>query len=534
MEAPYIQGEDSHTYGGEDLDFEDVADDESQDSSVQATGLHREVERERERWKTLNLEEKFKEVITLLTDNWRWSGELDLTAGSHRKLLEGWMKQSLLNDWLESDRTSPTFLHLLARKGKEFRLLHKKDRLTMVKDALEHRTTTATSTASRPHHYHQQHLAQPRNSHEEPVMNLAVFSDNNAFIDCVIDCWPDGVSDLIKETCRESRNCLHNIFMTWRPNRPPSKQERIKAQHIARISALEKGKKLLPWASAEAITAKDNTGNTPLHYAMWFRQCSYRDEDYVQMVRNMLEKGDYLMEATGGSLNQAGQSPILYYHHTAMSPKGVKEAGGPNKKEAVPGPRLQLQPPVTQPPTTSKEPQHHKSLNSKTQLMERPKQLLEKLPMQGHFIQRPVRKPAIAPPVSNDTHHNNRATGRPREEPTLTSHGSRPPTPKPIKATAWDSLFSIDMPPPPISRAATTTIANAAPDDSPEQTPKRTDERQQGGPENLSGPKLIDIFTKHYIRTRSDLEARNLIYGLNKSGELMLADRPLLRVTWQN
>ncbi|KAJ4022739.1 hypothetical protein NW752_000053 [Fusarium irregulare] len=73
--------------------------------------------------------------------------------------------------------------------------------------------------------------------------------------------------------------------------------------------------KLLSHSKSEAIAAKDNNGNTPLHLAVNYKNCKRQQ---VKYVRTMLEKGEGITSTMVASdFNNCNLSPYLYHKQSA-------------------------------------------------------------------------------------------------------------------------------------------------------------------------------------------------------------------------
>lgn len=129
-------------------------------------------------------------------------------------------------------------------------------------------------------------------------MKVAMTFDNGEFIDCVMDCWPDGFPDLLHTQDSEGKNCLHQLFAVpnLRPTPGAARDKNAPTLPDVRFLAKNRGPVFVSKAKPETLTAKDKDGNTPIHYAMDYWQCSGRNEKYVDMVRQMVLKADTVMK----------------------------------------------------------------------------------------------------------------------------------------------------------------------------------------------------------------------------------------------
>lgn len=180
----------------------------------------------------------------------------------------------------------PTVLHSLAREPNLCNQARKKDVLTpVVLHILEHKARSSQALRSR----------EPDSPAPEPVLMLAIQYKNNAFIQCIRSCWSKGYPELLHETDKSGSNTAHLAF-----------QNGI-------LSVL--GSSIWP----KSLVAKDNQGNTPLHYALSYKLISELSEGskakYLDMVEWMLKQTESLIQENG-EFNKLGESPYLYYQRT--------------------------------------------------------------------------------------------------------------------------------------------------------------------------------------------------------------------------
>lgn len=110
---------------------------------------------------------------------------------------------------------------------------------------------------------------------------------------------PD-ISSIISIPGNKGMNCLHIGI-----------NKRIKFLHL-----------LIDKAKPEAITAKDDNGNTPLHLAVDYNNCK---RDQFEYVRMMLEKGDRVISVDPvNDFNKSNLSPYLYHKKSVRD--GQKKA----------------------------------------------------------------------------------------------------------------------------------------------------------------------------------------------------------------
>lgn len=486
-------------YLDQDEDDDVTEDDESEGGDESTNPASEETT-----WKLLPLEKKFQDVVESLAHDHQWSIDDRKTAG--RQGVKEWKQEHLLKDYSKEDKSTPTFFHLLAKSKEEFCRLRKTDRKAMVQDAL--------------HRYH--HVERlPRG---DPVLNVAVLYDNDDFIDCLIECLGRDIGSFISQSDQLGQNCLHKIF-----RHPSTKDLRTKCEREKRLEdmkrqALERGRKMVDMAPPEAIMTKDSNGNTPLHCAMRYLLSAFREDDYVTLVKAMLDKEDSNMPGTAPRLNNKSESPILYYERTKaeaelreeqrVARRKKTEADREAKTQATPAAvdsqGSQSQKPTSQPNSSTRSssnahqgrfgPKGHMTDKRRpdmleTQLAMEPPQLFDKAIQRSYTMDRNARDGADA------------------------GHYANLGTPVSISGLAHES-YTVARHETRQSKTTTRTgeSGNARRSDDPEsQRPKPVEPPK---PRNDSEKALLALFTRHYLRTRTDLEARSLIYGRNKSGEL--------------
>ena len=438
----------------------------------------RAEESEREKWESQRFSSKFRVVMLDLKDSVRWD---DSYGSPSTPVIEDYKKEALLTGSERGDNTNPTFFQMLARYTDEFAYLSAGARRAVI------RTIVA---------FKEKEKAARGTSEEEvsgqPALNLAVKFDNDEFIDCVMECWPSGFSELIDMQDNEGENCLHLVFAL--PDLGRATKAGIKA---ARDAALSRGQKIIPKARAESLAAVDRDGNTPIHHAMHYLMCSNRGEDYINLVKTMIIKGDKIMMANRGPINRRKESPLLYCSRTlkvirdakqraevAASQRSAAARQAPNPKDNVNGARDQRD---TKPRNTE-EGQDGKMMMAANR---------------GRPMQQPgvdkisvlLRGGQERPMGSAETSNLYRGTAINRPGSPAASVGK----PESYPGKGAETRPQVAQPP---NQSAGKTPAPAA------------DESKS------SARILIDFLTRHYIRTRTDFDARNLIYGVNSSGEL--------------
>lgn len=488
LNEDYHESEDYY----DDTDGEDSeVDDESPNSTSEET-----------EWRALSLEKKFREVMESLAQSRRWSIDDNSTSG--RLPMEEWKKAQLLKEHSSEDRTAPTLLHLLAKHKEDFCKLHPVDRETMIKDALRgYQSSTRMSSG-------------------DPILGVAVLYNNDEFMNCLIDCLGGDIVGFVGQPDQMGQNCLHKIFRHPSMKDLRTKREREKRLGDMKRQALERGRKIMGVMPPEAIMAKDTKGNTPLHYAMSFLLSAFREDDYVELVKSMLEKEDITMPGTEYRLNIDGDSPILFYERTKAKFEQREERKAALRKKltadreakAQTTPDIDSQVPlsqkhVTQRPVSVRDPStaEHEKLIAKRNIMDKRRpdpfetRLAKGLP---NFLDKSIKRPSTTEKATQG-------------EAGASQSGSRPP---PSSAAGP----SIESRPEPHYHFRQPKIEGK---NGESRYTERNEELEAYRPigvhqpkaRNDSGKELLNFFTRHYLRTRTDLEARSLIYGRNKSGE---------------
>ncbi|KAI1114919.1 hypothetical protein F5Y14DRAFT_461013 [Nemania sp. NC0429] len=136
-----------------------------------------------------------------------------------------------------------------------------------------------------------------------PILALAAEAKNQSFIDFVAQTWPEGFQALLDARDTSGKNCIHLM---------------LNAERELYVEFVEKA-----WPST--LAAKDKDGNTALHYIMNFKLLkAYRDkqdrkkrDQLLQIFDLLLERADTEMKKSG-ELNEKGLSPYQHYLSTMM------------------------------------------------------------------------------------------------------------------------------------------------------------------------------------------------------------------------
>ncbi|KAG6355983.1 hypothetical protein INS49_015368, partial [Diaporthe citri] len=288
--------------------FGDIDD----DFDAHATGIEAHQD-EVDRWYQLPMEDKWEDVMGLLQNRevpCRW--DTHCGDSSVANFLEGYKKEGLkIKD--DRDVRSPTVLHMLARNFDKngFARLDEQSKQRIINFLLDHRETEYESQAS----------LKIKNL-EDPILIVALRWDNKDFIQFLLSHCPDSVKDLLHASDEERTNTLHHIFREhflkairdYSNKTTPKKRLDLRntyklAMAFAKI------------ASAKTIAAQDKHGNTPLHYALDYRLCHIPTDTHQKLVFQMLEAADDFLRENSHKGNQFNymedpESPYLYFLRT--------------------------------------------------------------------------------------------------------------------------------------------------------------------------------------------------------------------------
>lgn len=455
--------------GEDDVELEMDLDEDEPVKQFSASQLPSVEKSEEIKWKAQELDQKCKDIMDLLAqEKRRWD---DSSGNLKVPVLEEYKKIGLTTRDLR-DKTLPTSLHVLARYyERDYSKVPKHILKTVIRYLLEHRDKSSSET--RPE----------ENAQEQPILDVAMSFENDEFIDCVMDCWPHGFPDLLHISDSDGKNCLHHIFVL------PPLSPIIKIQEISKRKkqSLKRGLKFVPQAKPETLAAKDKEGNTPIHYAMDYRQCFGRAKEYVEMFQNMVLKGDKAMEANG-AFNNKDESPILYCQRTRKEYKAWQ-----------------------------KEKQHQNH----------PPQTAPENQMREHSIKEPKPQPASQGPEDNLEEAKDSTLADARNMKPLPQDGGNE-----YAITNRNFHSSVDIPEGFGLRSSSISVhtSSVTPATKPDATPPNEHKAHPPTPpppqvpnRSKDGEKpvndILEFLRLHYIRTRSDLEARDLMDGKDASGE---------------
>ncbi|KAF4345848.1 intracellular serine protease [Fusarium beomiforme] len=149
---------------------------------------------------------------------------------------------------------------------------------------------------------------------------LAVEQKKESMVRWMCDAYSD-ISHIISISGSKGMNCLHIGI-----------KKRIKFLEV-----------LIKNAKPEAIAAKDDDGNAPLHLAANYDNCKRQHLEYVRM---MIEKGDRAISANSDNdFNKSNLSPYLYHKESVREGRRkAKEATEKPSKDTESAPNLVIPP----------------------------------------------------------------------------------------------------------------------------------------------------------------------------------------------
>ncbi|KAL7790945.1 hypothetical protein V8C37DRAFT_161785 [Trichoderma ceciliae] len=262
-------------------------------------------------WRRLDLNDKFEKVMELLNQGKRrWD---DSSRSPNIPILEEYMKEGLTaRD--PRDSKGSTALHILARDyQKKYSSIEKKILMSVITFLLAHMDKAASSTEASP------------GIREEPILNVAMEYGNDEFIQCVKDCQPGGFPDLLHIKDEEGKNFIHRVFfLPAQAMYNTSNNNTARSIKDDRNNAMKRAIRFVPEAKPETLAAKDADGNTPIHYAMEYRQCYGRNSKYIRIFQEMVEKSDKFLKGNN-AFNNEEESPLLYSLRTEKEYKSTTQ-----------------------------------------------------------------------------------------------------------------------------------------------------------------------------------------------------------------
>ncbi|KAK1254757.1 hypothetical protein MKX08_008752 [Trichoderma sp. CBMAI-0020] len=442
-----------------------------------------EVSEEERAWKSLELEEQCKDVLNLLSQNKRcWisdDGNLDIP------LLEEYKKRTIAEKKGDiNEPTRLTALHVLARSKREFYQLYeaRKDAgMQLVGYLLENRAKDSADIQS------------STGEKRMLVLQVALFYENDKFIDCIEQCLGSGFQDFLHLQDDNGKNCIHHLF-SWPLERFGKKILPQKPME-ENMLYLNQVRKLALKAKSQTLATADNEGNTPIHYAMHLKQCNDRGDDYADIVKILIVRADECMVKNKTLFNKKNESPVMYWRNVVIATREENtkaQQANQLKQKSAQSTKDQKDITQVQRPESRVDSQledsgpmkkSHKRANQSVS-MNHPITLIGSSALtEEHRLQRSPTASTFMESTSNQRQNKTLPPGRKRE----------PPMPS-AQAKAGLNVEGTKV-----------ARRNAAP------TVNTTTSRR-------ATILLSDFLRAHYTETRSDLDARDLIWGRGAEG----------------
>ncbi|OAG40477.1 hypothetical protein AYO21_05377 [Fonsecaea monophora] len=490
-----------------------------------------DVPNEETRFLAQSWEERWKEVMELLaTGKARW----DESGDPHTDLLEDYKKE-VLKGRDEREKTTPTILHMLAKnlKANDFKNVPDNILKKVILYLLQPRENTSLTTET-------------KLSEEDPILKVAMNFDNDKFIDYILALAPGKLPDLLDARDAAQSNCLHYAFkvqlhkVIHKVPRTRQKMQVVQPKRPSLTNTLKILAQFVKNAKAKTIAAIDKEGNTPVHYALDYELCSMKSkaENYGRIVKHLILRSDQLRkQMPANEFNLKNESPYLYFLRTKKEWIGENKKPPREEKSIIKLPKKD---------TTSgaketkeiKEPEAIREINNDAETD--PPQPLEKgAKMPGAIAPTEYQGVSEVQPTGSilQPQRREKPTTAPGTKKLNQSYpGSRviPPTaaePTPTTAKAYPaSLNANNTPPEPLARQKTLTFEHILaevpsgfatqpillpktqiPENEKQSAPSRSNANTKDA--GAVAEEIREFLKLHYIRTRSEMEAKELLYG---------------------
>lgn len=314
-----LTGSDSLLSGQLEIITDDfLAQNESIDTDDEHYEEHIAEESTEDPWFGWSLLDRWKDVMQrLLSSEIRWDD--DDQAGDHDLGTRGWSlspvildtkKKKSLADVDRKDRSSPTILHRLALDfGNEgFKDLANKTQVKILEFLLCERKENLQHTEDL-----------------DPILTRAIEYQNVEFIVFIHKECTAHLPDLLDARDNRGANCLHYLLKHHLPAAADHRQRNATARKAGKsvkemILHLSYTVSILFAFSQQAkpstVTARDEYGNTPIHYAVDYKICRIGIPQYPNIVLQLITKGDKARITVGQFINNNKESPYLYFMHT--------------------------------------------------------------------------------------------------------------------------------------------------------------------------------------------------------------------------
>ena len=482
---------------------------------------------EKKRFLAQRWEEQWKEVIRLLASRKvRWDESDDRRVD----ILEDYKKE-ILKERDGREKTTPTILHIMAKDlDADFKQVPDDILPKIILYLLHHRESISLATKA-------------KDLEEDPILKVAMDFDNNRFINYVLDLAPDKLPGLLDARDAAQLNCLHYAFKVQLHKTILQKKQA--ANKTTLKSTLDMLNKFVKKAEDNTITATDKEENTPVHYALDYELCSMKSgvKTYGGIVKRLILRSDQARKKKpANEFNSKHESPYLYFLRTE------REWFEKNKK--VPGKILTTNPPEKDTKSGMKDSKDFKEPEA-IQKGNNDNDKMDSSPL----LEKGTKMPGVIAPsedfgVSDVQHARSASLLQRRERPTTASRAQKsiPPPSHPIHAippraaeklpgTAQANpvlLGANNTPPEPLAGQKThDSDLIGAPAQSgiatqqvlpPKQSkPSRSNANTRDPGAGRGAEEIRDFLKLHYIRKRSEMEAKELLYGKVASGKTIHA-----------
>lgn len=292
-------------------------DDESYDD--QTAEETEKAEEADEGWYDLPLRKRWESVMERLSRNELLWDDEDAEPDDwdpSMKVLEARERESLA-DIDPLDKTSPTILHMLAKdpRDQSFHELPLKVRLKIVQYLLQHRRYSLQVAS-----------VQSAGIPQDPILTRALEHDNREFIHFILSHCKSSLAELLEAKDIKGSNPLHYMFKVHLPeavdrhlraarrNGKAAKERRLDLQ--ASIPILSH---FISRARPQCVTARDDSLNTPIHYALDYRICRMPIDLYPSLVAFLVRTGDETFKTSADKewqFNKDGESPYCYFRRS--------------------------------------------------------------------------------------------------------------------------------------------------------------------------------------------------------------------------
>lgn len=299
------------------IDFPELGfEDENYDDQITE-----EIEKnEDEGWHDMSLRQKWESIMDRLNrkelfwdDTERESDDWDPNTRS----LEPKEREALAGVDHLDNKTSPTVLHMLAKdfNDQKFHQLPINTRLKIVQYLLQHRKDNLAST-------------QNAGIQQDPILTRALENENLEFIHFILENCKSSLPDLLEAKDIEGSNPLHYIFKSHLPEaifhylsaqRASKNGKTVRKKGLDLQNTIPILSHFISHAKPECVTARNNSLNTPIHFAFDYRICRMPISKYPEIMTHLVKTGDKIFKNNANrewQFNNKGESPYCYFLRT--------------------------------------------------------------------------------------------------------------------------------------------------------------------------------------------------------------------------